>query len=221
MMIKFGVPRLTVDVVVFTIYNSELQILLIQRKNPPYRNSWALPGGFLEKDEPLIKAAGRELLEEAGVEHLYLEQLYTFGDPKRDPRGRIVTVAYFALVPAPLEISAGSDAKSAKWWPVNQLPKLAFDHKKIIEYALKRLRAKLEYTNVAWSLLPEKFTLTDLQNLYETVWGVKVDKRNFRKKVLSLGLLKKLPAMRTGLHQRPSRLYSFKSQKKVELRRFF
>lgn len=220
-MIKFESPKITVDIVIFTIYNDKLHTLLIQRKSPPHQNSWALPGGFLEKNELLSEAAGRELFEETGVNRIYLEQLYTFGDPGRDPRGRVITVAYFALVPAPLEISAGSDAKSAKWWPVNNLPKLAFDHKKIINYALERLCAKLEYTNVAWSLLSEKFTLTDLQRTYELVWGKKMDKRNFRKKILSLGLLVKSPEMRTGLHQRPSHLYSFKSKKKTELKRFF
>ncbi len=220
-MVKFESPKVTVDVVVFTIYNNKLHTLLIQRKGPPFKDRWALPGGFLEKNEKLVAAAGRELFEEAGVGHLYLEQLYTFGDPGRDPRGRVITVVYFALVPAPVEISAGSDAKSAKWWQVGKLPNLAFDHKKILGYALARLRAKLEYTNVAWALLPEKFTLTDLQQVYEAVWGKKVDKRNFRKKVLSLGLLKPLKEKRTGLHQRPARLYSFKSKKKIELRRFF
>ncbi len=220
-MIKFETPKVTVDIVIFTIYNEKLHILLIQRKSQPFQNSWASPGGFLEKDETLIEAAGRELCEETGVRRIYLEQLYTFGDPGRDPRGRVITVAYFALVPAPLEISAGSDAKSAKWWPVNGLPKLAFDHKKIINYAMDRLQAKLEYTNIAWSLLPDKFTLTDLQSTYEIVWGKKMDKRNFRKKILSLGLLTKSSEMRTGLHQRPSYLYSFKSKKKTELKKFF
>lgn len=220
-MIRFESPRITVDAVIFTIYNDKLQTLLIRRKNPPFKNSWALPGGFLEKNELLIKAAGRELFEEAGVRNVYLEQLFTFGDPGRDPRGRVITVAYFALAPAPLKISAGSDAKEAKWWPINNLPRPAFDHKQIILYALERLRAKLEYTNMAWALLPPKFTLTDLQNVYEIVWDKKVDKRNFRKKVLSLGLLKPLWEMRTGLHQRPSRLYYFKARKKIELKRFF
>ena len=220
-MIKFESPKVTVDIVIFTIYNDKLHTLLIQRKGQPFQNSWALPGGFLEKDEPLIGAAGRELFEETGVSRIYLEQLYSFGDPGRDPRGRVITVAYFALVPAPLEISAGSDAKSAKWWPVGSLPKLAFDHKRIINYALERLRAKLEYTNVAWSLLPDKFTLTDLQRTYEIVWGKKMDKRNFRKKILSLGLLAQSKEMRTGFHQRPSHLYYFESKKKTELKRFF
>lgn len=220
-MVRFESPKVTVDAVIFTIYNDKLQTLLIKRKGPPFKNSWALPGGFLEKDERLVKAAGRELFEEAGVGKIYLEQLFTFGDPGRDPRGRVITVAYFALVPAPLKISAGSDAKEAKWWPVNSLPRLAFDHKQIIHYALERLRFKLEYTNVAWAFLPLKFTLTDLQKVYEIVWGKKVDKRNFRKKILSLGLLKPLKEKRTGLHQRPSQLYSFKARQKIELKRFF
>jgi len=220
-MVKFESPKITVDIVLFTIYNDKLQTLLIQRKGLPFKNSWALPGGFLEKNEKLVVAAGRELFEEAGVRHLYLEQLYSFGDPGRDPRGRVITIVYFALVPAPLEISPGSDAKLARWWLMSKLPKLAFDHKRILRYALTRLQAKLEYTNATWALLPEKFTLTDLQQVYEAVWGRRVDKRNFRKKVLSLKLLKPLKERRTGLHQRPAQLYSFKSKKKIELKRFF
>ncbi|OGY63297.1 MAG: hypothetical protein A3B92_03485 [Candidatus Harrisonbacteria bacterium RIFCSPHIGHO2_02_FULL_42_16] len=220
-MIRFESPKVTADVVLFSIYNDNLQMLLVKRKNPPFRGQWALPGGFLERKESLLAAARRELFEETGVRHLYLEQLYTFGDPGRDPRGRVVTVAYFALVPSPLSVSAGSDAREAKWWPAGGLPKLAFDHKRIIECALTRLRAKLEYTNVAWSLLPKKFALTDLQKVYELVSGKELDKRNFRKKILSLGLLRPLKERRTGAHQRPARLYAFKTKKKVELKRFF
>lgn len=220
-MIKFESPKVTVDIVIFTIYNGVLQTLLIKRKNPPFQNSWALPGGFLEKNESLVKAAQRELFEEAGVRHIYLEQLYTFGDPGRDPRGRVITVVYFALASAPLTVSAGSDAKASQWWSVNKLPKLAFDHKKIIDYALIRLRAKLEYTNVAWALLPQRFTLSNLQSVYEIVLGRKIDKRNFRKKIMSLGLLKALKEMRIGLHQRPAQLFEFKSKAKIELKRFF
>jgi len=220
-MIKFEMPKVTVDVVIFTTHNGKLQTLLIRRKNPPFKGLWALPGGFLEKGEKIIRAAGRELFEEAGVGNIYMEQLYTFGDPGRDPRGRVITVAYFVLVPAPLRASAGSDAREVKWWPVRNMPKLAFDHKKIISYAHERLKLKLEYTNVAWSLLTPKFTLSELQSVYETVWGKSVDKRNFRKKILSLKLLKASNEMRSGLHQRPARLYSFKSRKKEGLKKFF
>ena len=220
-MIRFESPKMTVDIVIFSIYNGVLQTLLIKRKNPPFQNSWTLPGGFLKKNESLDKAAQRELFEEAGVRHIYLEQLYTFGDPERDPRGRIITVVYFALLPAPLMISAGSDAKASQWWPVNKLPKLGFDHRKIIDYALIRLRAKLGYTNAAWALLPQKFTLSDLQRVYEIVLGQKIDKRNFRKRILSLGLLRTIKEMKTGFHQRPARLFSFISKKKIELKRFF
>lgn len=219
---RFTSPKVTVDIVIFTVRSGKLYTLLVRRKNQPYRNSWALPGGFWEKNETLDAAAMRELSEETGVRRLlYSEQLYTFGDPGRDPRGDVVTVAYFALTSAPQAVAAGSDAKAVQWWPTDGLPKLAFDHKKIIDRAMRRLRAKIEYTNVAWSLLPAKFTLTDLQRVYELIWGKAADKRNFRKKMLSLGLLKKLSLMRTGLHQRPSCMYAFKSKKKVELKRFF
>lgn len=215
-------PMITVDVVVFTVWHGKLKVILIKRKYSPFKDKWALPGGFIRDGEELLHASARELEEETGVRSVYLEQLYTFGDPRRDPRARVITVAYFALVaPDKIKFRASYDAKEAKLFEVNRLPHLAFDHKKIIIYALTRLRNKIQYTNVAWSLLSQKFTLSEIQELYETIWGRRLDKRNFRKKILSLGLLNVFPSVRRGLRQRPAKLYAFKTRKFVELRRFF
>ncbi|HEX2914449.1 MAG TPA: NUDIX domain-containing protein [Chloroflexia bacterium] len=215
-------PSVTVDIVIFTVMDNDLKVLLIQRKSPPYQGMWAIPGGFIEMGETLEAAALRELKEETGVDRVYLEQLYTFGDPQRDPRTRVITVAYMALVEAgqvqPLQ--AGSDAREADWYSVYKLPELAFDHSYILNYALKRLRSKLEYTNVAFQLVPEKFTLTELQRVYEIVWNEKLDKRNFRKR-LSIKerdakpdqdknyMLEELEETRPGGNYGPTKLYRF------------
>jgi 8-oxo-dGTP diphosphatase len=182
---------ITVDNVIFTIINDKLHILLIKRLVDPFKGSRAIPGGFVLDQENLEKAAYRELEEETNVKNVYLEQLYTFSDPKRDPRGRVISVAYMALVAREnILVKAGSDAGEAKFFPVEKLPKLAFDHKKILSYAVKRLKRKLEYTNVAQYILPTKFTLSQLQNVYETVFEQKFDVRNFRKKIDKLGIIK-------------------------------
>lgn len=182
---KYERPSVTVDVVIFTIRENDLKVLLVQRRDHPFKDKWAIPGGFVNMDESLEVGARRELEEETGVQDVYMEQLYTFGDPDRDPRTRVITVTYFALVEArqvrPLK--AGSDAKAAEWFSVYNLPELAFDHAKILDYALTRLRYKLEYTNVAFQLLPELFTLTELQRVYEIIFNRPLDKRNFRKKL--------------------------------------
>lgn len=218
----FEHPKITVDIVIFTVVKDVLYVLLIQRKYPPFQNRWALPGGFIRKGEEVEHAARRELFEETGVFGAYLEQLYTFGAPRRDPRGRVITVAYVALMPRhTTKLKASYDAKSVKLFPVKKLPKAAFDHKKIIHYALVRLRNKIQYSNAAWSLLPEFFTLGDIQRVYEIIWKKKVDKRNFRKKFLSLGLLRPLSRIVRGMRRRPARLYAFKTTCHVELERFF
>ncbi len=176
-------PALTVDIVVFSLWAGKLQLLLIQRGAEPFLGRWALPGGFVKMDESLEEAAQRELQEETGVSAAFMEQLYTYGEPDRDPRGRVVTVACFTLLPADAPISAegGSDAAQARWFPVDAQPELAFDHSDIITYALRRLRCKLEYSAVGFELLPEEFTLTELQQTYEIVLGEKLDKPNFRR----------------------------------------
>jgi 8-oxo-dGTP diphosphatase len=219
---QYHYPAITVDVVMFTLRDDDLQVLLIQRKTPPFEGRWAIPGGFVEAGESLEAAARRELQEETGVRDVYLEQLYTFGDPKRDPRGRVVTVAYLALVPAPLAVQAGSDARDARWWSVAKLPKLAFDHIQILQYALQRLRYKLEYSAVGFQLLPPAFTLTEIQKAYETVLGEPLDKRNFRRRILEADILEEAGVAGES-RGRPAKLYRFRDDAvaEVKARRLF
>jgi len=201
--------RITVDVVIFTIRVRALHILLVRRGVPPFQGRYAIPGGFVRKDESLEEAAKRELYEETGVRNVFLEQLYSFGEPQRDPRGRVITVAYYALIASEqLDLLPGADAAEAHWLPANELPQLAFDHRKIVDYALERLCSKLEYTTVGFQLLPEKFTLTQLQEVYEAILGKRLDKRNFRRKVALLHILKPLREWRsTG--RKPAQLFRF------------
>lgn len=205
---KYPKPSVTVDVIIFTIKDNQLKVLLVKRKNEPFKKMWAIPGGFVRINESLEEAARRELQEETGIKDVYLEQLYTFGDVNRDPRGRVITVAYFALVNSEkIRLKASTDVSDVKWFSVYKLPEVGFDHEKILNYAMKRLRWKFEYTTVAFSLLPKKFTLTEIQNIYEIVFNKKFDKRNFRKKILSLGILKK-EGKREDVSHRPPKLYS-------------
>lgn len=207
---KFKKPSVTVDIIVFTIKDDELQVLLIKRGIEPFKEKWALPGGFVRIDESLEDATKRELKEETGVENVYLEQLYTFGDPKRDPRGRVITVAYMALVNSDnLDIHASTDVSEVRWFPIKKLPSLAFDHKKILDYSLRRLRWKFEYTTVAFSLLQNKFTLAQLKNIYDLVFDKNFDKRNFAKKIIALSILKE-EGMKKDVSHRPPMMYSLK-----------
>ena len=204
--------KVTVDIVAFAVQQEQLEILLIKRKHDPFKNSWALPGGFLVDDTDLTveQAAARELLEETNVGNVYLEQLFTFGDKGRDPRGRVVTVSYLALLrQEDLQLKASTDASGVAWWPVVEQPKLAFDHKNIIDYAHQRLKYKIEYSAAAFNLLPDKFTLRELQSVYEAVLGRTVDNRNFRKKFLNSGVLEELGETSQEGSYRPARLYSF------------
>jgi 8-oxo-dGTP diphosphatase len=201
--------KVTVDIVIFTIQSGAFKVLLVKRAIPPFKGQFAIPGGFVHESESLDEAALRELREETGVADVYLEQLYSFGDPGRDPRDRVITVAYYALISADRSpLAAGTDAAEATWWAVSKLPPLAFDHRKILDYALERLRNKLEYTTVGFQLLPGKFTLTELQDVYEAILDKKLDKRNFRRKLALLKILKPVPEYRRG-GQRPARLYRF------------
>lgn len=210
---KYEKPSVTVDIIIFSIQNNQLKVLLVKRRIEPYKNTWAIPGGFVRISESLEQAAIRELEEETGVKDVYLEQLYTFGDVKRDPRGRVITVAYFALINSEkIKLKATADVSEAKWFSINELPKLAFDHEKILKYAIKRLRWKFEYTTAAFSLLPEKFTLSQLQNIYETVFSKKFDKRNFRKKLISLDLVEKTGKIEQKVSHRPPRLFKLKKK---------
>jgi 8-oxo-dGTP diphosphatase len=201
----------TVDIVLFTIRDRRLQVLLIRRLARPFENRYALPGGFVQENESVEAAAVRELREETGVDRVYLEQLYTFGDPKRDPRGRVITVAYYALVPHTQALHAGTDAADAAWFPITGLPPLAFDHRKIIDYARQRLRNKLDYTNVGFELLPPKFTLTELQLVHEAILAEILDKRNFRRKITQRGIVKPVDEwIETG--RKPAQLYRFSNK---------
>jgi len=208
-------PSVTVDSVIFTIVDEHLKVLLIQRKASPFKDSWALPGGFVGMDESLDEAALRELKEETNISDIYLEQFHTFGKPKRDPRTRVITVAYFALISSDKvpELKAKTDAADVDWFSIHYLPLLAFDHRLIIEYALERLRNKLNYTAIAFQLMPEKFTLTELQKVYEIILDRELVNQNFRKNMKMLGILKEHEECKSGGRRRPERLYSFAEQK--------
>lgn len=210
--------RVTVDTVIFTIQDGQLGVLLVRRGIPPFEGAWAIPGGFVLSGESVEQAARRELQEETGVRDVYLEQLYTFGAPDRDPRGRVVTVAYYALISPDQTTAAGSDAAEARWWPMQALPELAFDHAEILSCALERLRNKLEYTTVGFQLLPRSFTLTELQQAYETILGRRLDKRNFRRKIELLGILSPLKQHKRAGPSRPAQLYRFSAEKFEKLK---
>jgi 8-oxo-dGTP diphosphatase len=208
---EYPKPSVTVDIVIFTIHENELKVLLIKRDLPPFKNSWAIPGGFVRIGESLEEAAKRELEEETGVKDVYLEQLYTFGEVNRDPRGRVITISYMALINSDkLKVRANTDASEVKWFSVSKIPTLAFDHNNILSYAIKRLRWKFEYTSVAFSLLPKKFSISSLQRIYEIAFNKKFDKRNFNKKIHSLNILKKEEFL-SEVSYRPPQLYSLKS----------
>ena len=217
-------PSVTVDVVIFSLHDEDLRVLLIQRKYEPHQGAWAIPGGFVQMDESLEAAARRELMEETAVSNVYLEQLYTFGDPDRDPRTRVITIAYIALVPHDaVQPQAGDDAAQAAWFSLADLPNLAFDHQKIIEYALTRLRYKLEYTTVGFELLPDQFTLTELKRAYELILNEKLDKRNFRSKIAAAEILEESGKMKQEGKGRPAKLYQYRQDAvaEVKTRRLF
>ena len=207
-------PALTVDCIVFGLDNDELKVMLIQRDLEPFEGCWALPGGFVHVDEPLEEAAYRELSEETGITNVFLEQLYTFGAVERDPRERIVSVAYYALVN--LEghtIKASTDARNAAWFSISDIPPLAFDHNEIYDMALARLKGKIRYQPIGFELLPRKFTLSQLQRVYELILEEKLDKRNFRKKILKMDLLEELDEIQQDVSHRAARLYRFNERK--------
>lgn len=213
-------PALTVDCVVFGFDNAKLKILLIQRGVQPFKGRWALPGGFVHIDETLDDAARRELREETSLHNVFLEQLYTFGALDRDPRGRVVSVCYYALVNLAGNPAIGaSDADAAAWFPLSKLPPLAFDHDRIIVKAAERLRAKVRYEPVGFELLPDRFTLSQLQTLYEAVTQSSIDKRNFRKKILSMDVLVALDELAAEGAHRPAQLFRFNKAKYAALKK--
>lgn len=214
---QYARPALAVDCVVFGL-DEDLRVLLIERDLAPFQGRWALPGGFVRLDETIDEAARRELVEETGVSRLFLEQLYTFGDLERDPRERVVSVAYYALVKlSDHRVKAATDARDARWFSVSDLPPLAFDHDQILKVALERLRGKVVYQPIGFELLPPKFTLSSLQRMYEVILEKELDKRNFRKKVLATGLLEELEEVEQGVAHRAARLYRFDKKRYQEL----
>lgn len=217
---RFPRAALTVDCVVFGLDEGDLKVLLIERGLDPFKGRWALPGGFVRVDETVDAAARRELAEEAGLNDVFLEQLYTFGALERDPRERVVSVAYYALVNrSDFNTRAATDAADARWFPVSKVPSLAFDHAEILSVALNRLKGKVRYQPIGFELLPAKFTLSELQHLYEVILETNLDKRNFRKKVLSLDLLVPLKETRMSGRHRPAQLFRFEAAKYEKLKK--
>jgi len=213
MTLPFQKISVAVDAAIFTIHAGEVKMLLIQMKKKPYIEQWAMPGGLIEKDETSEQAARRILLCQTGVKGVYLEQLATFDDPKRDAAGRVLSVAYIALVPsASVHLQTTDKYTDIRWWSVSRLPKLAYDHRSMAKVALDRLRAKVGYTNIVWSILPLTFSLSELQRVYEIILGEPMDKRNFRKKIFSLALIEKTGQKREGEAHRPAALYQFKKR---------
>jgi 8-oxo-dGTP diphosphatase len=217
---QYEMPAVAVDCVIFglDLETKDLKVMLIERDLEPFAGMWAIPGGFVRRGESLEQAAARELEEETGIKDVFLEQLYTFGDPGRDPRGWVISVAYYALVsPEGHRVVARTDARQAAWFTVKRLPRLAFDHARIVQAALERLRGKLSYAPVGFELLPRKFTVRQLQNLYEIVVGRNLDNRNFRKKIFGMDLLRELDEMQHGVPHRAARLYTFDERKYKQL----
>ncbi|GFD80834.1 NUDIX hydrolase [Tenacibaculum sp. KUL118] len=210
--------KVAVDAVVFGYQQKELSVLLIKRGIEPFKRAWALPGGLVLENESLEHAVERELLEETGVTIDYLEQLYTFGTPKRDPRNRVISVTYFGLVsPNHFKISADTDAAEVQWFPIHELPKLAFDHNRILTTALQRLQNKINYQPIGFELLKKEFPFSDLENLYQTILNQKIDRRNFRKKIMSFGILTETDKIHQPSSGRPAKLFKFNAKKYKEL----
>ena len=211
---KYKFAVIAADVVIFAVHNGSLQVLLIKMKKNPFNGMWACPGGLVKPSESVENAAKRHLAQKTGVKDVYLEQLYTFGKPDRDPFGRVVSVAYMALLSSSaVLLKTTPEYAEVRWFPINKLPRLAYDHKEIIDYGVKRLRAKLGYTNIAYSLLAKKFTLSELQKIYEIILGKKLDKRNFRKKIKAVNIVKRIREKKLGGANRPAELYEFKSRR--------
>ena len=211
-------PAVTTDCVIFGYNGKDLNILLIERGIEPFKGKWALPGGFVQMDESTEEGALRELEEETGVKNVYIEQLYTFSEVERDPRGRVISVAYFALVKSTdYSVVGGDDAKSVKWFPIREIPSLAFDHDMILRVAHQRLKAKIRYQPIGFELLDEEFTIPELQSLYEAVLDVQFDRRNFNRKIMSLEILVSLDKKDAGVAHRAARYFKFDNQKYEEL----
>ena len=215
---KYPHPAVTTDCVIFGFNGERLQVLLIERGIEPYKGHWAFPGGFLKMDETAEEGAKRELKEETGLADAYIQQLYTFSNPDRDPRERVITIAYYALVKIQ-EVKGGDDVASARWFPLDEIPPLAFDHDYILRMATQRLREQIHFQPIGFELLPEKFTIKELQSLYEAILGINFDRRNFAKKMLHLEILTELDETVWPTPKREARLYKFNADKYEELKR--
>jgi 8-oxo-dGTP diphosphatase len=208
-------PSLAVDLVVFGYYENSLNVLLLNRKEEPFKNGWTLPGAFLQMDETFFDTCTRVMNTKLGMDNFFLEQLYSFDDPARDPRGRVISIAYYALInPSKFEIVAGNMANDVQWFSVDELPRLGFDHRAIFDAAVKRLRAKILYNPVGFELLNDEFTMPELHRLYETILQTSIDRRNFRRKILDSEYLVSSGSKREGLQNRPPDLYQFNKELK-------
>lgn len=216
---KYEYAVIATDTVLFTLEDGELKVLLIGMNKEPFKGMWALPGGLVRGDESIDFAARRVLKEKTSVEKMYTEQLYTFGELDRDPFGRVVSIAYLALTSDfNVKIETGSEHGKIAWFNVKELPELAYDHKKVIQTAIERLRSKMEYTNIIFQLLPKEFTMKDLKEAYELILEEEIDKRNFQKKIFSLDLVKKLDKKTLGRAHRPAHIFTSKEEGVVEVK---
>ena len=213
-----GRPVLTTNIVVFSLRDEQLKLLLVRRQNPPFEGYWSLPGGVVGEDEDIEANAMRKLEEGTGVSGVYLEQLCTFGAPDRDPRERVVAIAYYALVPSKrLRWRADEHADDVDWFALDNLPELAFDHGEMVETAHQRLAAKLDYSTIAFQFMPERFTLSELQNVYQIILNCELDKRNFRKRMLAMDQIRQTPEVRKNGNHRPARLYRVNNPHEVQI----
>ena len=211
-------PAVTTDCVIFSFDGQQLNVLLIERGIEPYKGKWALPGGFVRMDESLEACARRELEEETGIANCFMEQFHTFSDPDRDPRERVITTAFYALVHQQ-EVTGGDDAARAQWFPLEQVPQLAFDHSAILSQAVTRLRRSIHFKPIGFELLPEEFSMTELQRLYEAILSVQFDRRNFAKKMLHLGLVESCePSVKAPAPRHRAQLFRFNRKKYDELK---
>ena len=210
-------PAVTTDCVIFGYDGKELKVLLIERGIEPFKGCWAFPGGFLNMDEDALAGARRELKEETGLEDAFIEQFHTFSEPGRDPRGRVITIAHYALVKIQ-EVEGGDDAAQARWFPIGEVPPLAFDHDRILRMAMSRLKERIHFEPVGFELLPEVFTMPQLQNLYEAILEVHFDRRNFASKMLKLGILEDTGDRPAGASSRIPVSYRFNKEKYNELK---
>lgn len=215
---KYPHPSVTTDCVIFGFDGQKLQILLIERGIEPYKGRCAFPGGFLNPDETAEQGALRELQEETGLTGAYIEQFHTYTDPNRDPRERVITIAYYALVRIQ-EVKGGDDAAKAQWFALDEVPQLAFDHDRILRDAMRQIRERIHFEPIGFELLPEKFTMKELQSLYEAILDIKFDRRNFAKKMLHFELLTDLDETANPSAKREAKLFSFNKQNYDELKK--